>query len=191
MPGSHRVYAPTDNDIDQDAMGIVPATLLSRPARARGNHPICSFAAVGPLATELVNAQTAVDVYAPFRALAARGGSVILMGVGLDRMTLIHEAERQAGRNLFMRWAKGADGQAIGVLYGGCSSGFPQLEPALAHLIREVTVGESLWKVLPARETLDAAADLIRMQPEITHCDRPDCDRCRDAVLGGPILDGI
>jgi aminoglycoside 3-N-acetyltransferase len=191
MPGSVRVFTPADNDIDQDAMGIVPATLLARPGRVRGNHPIGSFAAIGPLAHELIDRQTAVDIFAPFRALAALGGSVVLMGVGFDRLTLIHAAERQAGRNLFMRWANGADGHPIGVLGGGCSRGFPRLEPALAHLVSETRVGESLWKVLPAHETLDAAADLIREQPEITHCGRSDCDRCRDAILGGPILDGF
>jgi aminoglycoside 3-N-acetyltransferase len=191
MPGEDRVYTPAANEIDLGEMGTIPATLLHSPSRIRGNHPIGSFAATGPLAADLLRGQTPVDIFAPFRALAAHDGYIVLMGVGFDKLTLLHGAEQQAGRNLFMRWANGADGRPIGVLGGGCSRGFPRLEPALAHLMREVNVGESLWKVMPARDVLDAAAALIRAQPEITHCGRPECDRCRDAVLGGPILDGF
>jgi aminoglycoside 3-N-acetyltransferase len=113
------------------------------------------------------------------------------MGVGLDRLTLLHHAETLAGRNLFMRWANGPDGKPIGRRVGECSAGFPRLEPVLAHLTREAMVGASRWRVLPVEATLVAAAAAIRAQPSITHCANPDCLDCHDAILGGPILDGI
>jgi aminoglycoside 3-N-acetyltransferase len=150
-----------------------------------------SFSAVGPLADDLIRDQTATDSFAPFRTLAARGGYAVLMGVGLDRLTLLHAAEQMAGRNLFMRWANGTDGHPAPVFGGGCSAGFPRLESALRHLMRETIVGSSLWKVLPAAEVLTVAAAVIRGEPEITHCADPACCECNDAVLGGPILDGL
>jgi aminoglycoside 3-N-acetyltransferase len=191
LPGEALVFSPASNALSRELMGAIPAAVLQRPERQRGNDPMGSFSAVGPLARELVEAQSATDPFAPFRALAALDGSVVLMGVGLDRLTLLHQAEEMAGRNLFMRWANGPDGAPAPVFGGGCSAGFPKLEPHLAHLIRETTVGASPWKVLPAKETVAAAAAIIHAAPEITQCDDPDCRECNDAVLGGPLLDGF
>ena len=70
---------------------------------------------------------------------------------------------------------------------GGCSEGFENLAPALAHLEQRVTVGKSLWRIYPFREFVDAAAAEIRRDPSITHCGDPDCVRCNDAVKGGPL----
>lgn len=182
-----RTYHPDVDDID-DELGALPRALLARPGRARGRHQVNSFAALGPLADELVAGQRPHDVYAPLRELAARGGSVLLAGVGLTRMTLIHLAEHQAGRALFLRWARDPSGSVEYVEIGSCSEGFDALEPALAPLAREAPVGESRWRAFPASETLAAAAAVIRRHPRITMCDDPACIRCRDSVAGGPLL---
>jgi len=60
---------------------------------------------VGPLAQQLISGQQPLNVYAPFRALAEAGGWVVLMGVGPDKLTLLHYAEQLAGRIPFRRWA--------------------------------------------------------------------------------------
>jgi aminoglycoside 3-N-acetyltransferase len=119
--------------------------------------------------------------------LAEANGAVILMGVGLDKMTLLHLAEQMAGRHLFLRWANGPDHQPMMVETGGCSDGFENFGPVLTSVRREKRVGESSWQVFPAQEALAIAVDAIRREPEITHCDNPKCNRCNDAVLGGPI----
>jgi aminoglycoside 3-N-acetyltransferase len=157
------------------------------PGRVRGNHPLCSFSAVGPLAQRLIAGQTPLNINAPLAALAEVGGSVVLMGVGLEKMTLLHLAEERAGRNPFRRWANGPDGQVIEVTTGGCSDGFGKLEPLLAPLMQEAHVGQSHWRIFPAEPTLTVATAVIRQNPLITHCGRSGC-RCDDAVLGGPIL---
>ena len=119
LPGAARVYAPDAPDIDRADMGAIPAAVLAMPGRVRGNHPLCSFAAIGPLADELVAAQKPLHVFSPLRALAEASGSVVLMGGGLPRMTMIHLAEQLAGRNLFRRWANGSEGQPLAVEGGG------------------------------------------------------------------------
>ena len=108
--------------------------------------------------------------------------------VGLDSMTLLHYAELLAGRNLFIRWAKGPDGNIIRALGGGCSDGFPRLDGALAPVEQATMVGSSKWRAFPAREVVNLASAAIRDDPMITHCRRPECDRCDDAVRGGPIF---
>ena len=188
LPGAARIYTPDAPDIDRADMGAISAAVLAMPGRVRGNHPLCSFAAVGPLANELVAAQQPLQVFAPLRALAEAGGSVVLMGVELTELTLIHLAEQLAGRNLFRRWANGSDGQPMAVEVGGCSDGFGKFAPILAPVMRSTLVGQSEWRVYPALETLERAAQAIRNHPMMTHCGRADCNRCHDAVLGGPIL---
>ena len=188
LPGDAFVYTPESNEISSQWMGALPTAVLQRPGRVRGNHPMGSFAAIGPLARVLVDGQTPEDDFAPIRTLAALGGFAVLMGVGLKSLTLLHYAEVRAGRNMFMRWANGPEGIPIPIFGGGCSRGFNKLELALDHLTREAVVGSSRWLVLPAEQTIASAAAAIRDQPEITHCGSLDCLECNDAVLGGPIL---
>jgi aminoglycoside 3-N-acetyltransferase len=188
MPGMSLVYTPESNEIERSEMGAIPAEVIARPDRSRGNHPLDSFAAVGPLARTLVKRQAPRDVYAPLRALADLDGWVLLMGVGLNRMTLLHLAEVLAGRKPFLLWANGSDGQPIGMDSGGCSEGFPQLEAVLAPLARETMVGGSRWRAFPVEVTMQAAAAAIHNNPEITHCADPRCNRCADAIAGGPVF---
>ena len=183
---THIVYSREMTQVAEDDMGAIPAAVCRMPQRVRGNHPLCSFAAVGCQAEELIWGQAPLDVNAPLRKLVKMGGSVVLMGVGLEAMTLLHLSEQRAGRVLFRRWANGAAGQVVEVETGGCSAGFPHLESLLSPLMREAQVGDSRWQVFPALDTLAAASEAIRRNPVITHCGKTPC-RCDDAVQGGPI----
>lgn len=181
--GQMRIYNPESTALDPE-MGAVPAAVLRHPDHVRSMHALCSFSAVGPLAHELLAGQTAEDVFAPLRALAAAEGAAVLMGVGLNRMTLLHEAERQAGRILFRRWANDAAGEAAMWSVGGCSEGFEQLAPTLAPLEQRITVGQSVWRIYGAQAVLTAATAAIRATPQITRCADPLCTRCRDMIQG-------
>ncbi len=185
--GIDRVYTPATNDISREEMGAIPAAVLARPNRVRGNHPICSFAAIGKFAGQLVHDQTPMDVFSPLRVLCELGGLAVLIGVDLDRMTLLHAAEELAGRNPFVRWANDSEGRPIAAAMGGCSDGFLGLSTSLSSLAQTCTVGRSRWTVYPARGSMNAAEKAIRETPEITDCGNPNCDRCRDAILGGPV----
>jgi len=185
--GIGRVFTPDTDEID-GYMGTIPAALLKTERRVRGNHPLSSFTAVGPVADELIAGQAPMSWFAPLETLVKKRGFVVLMGVGLTRMTLIHLAEHRAGRNIFIRWANGPDGKPMEVQVGGCSRGFGKFERVLAPLGQQVTVGRSNWRVFPAQDVLEAAEKAIRADPMITHCGDPDCARCDDAVRGGPGL---
>jgi len=190
IPGAAHaaIYNPGSMELDRDSMGALPAAVLQLPGRRRGSHPLQSFAAIGPLAEELVAGQRPDDAYAPLRKLAERGGEAVLMGVGLERLTLLHLAEQLAGRELFRRWALDAAGQTMFAEVGSCSEGFGKLAGLLAPIARHGLAGASRWQVLPAAACLDIAAAAIRETPAITHCGDPGCDRCPDAVLGGPLM---
>jgi aminoglycoside N3'-acetyltransferase len=188
-PGSSRIYTPQSTAFSREHMGAIPAAVLAMPRHARGNHPLNSFAAVGPLARDLISTQEPMHVYGPLEALAETDGAVVMMSVGLNRMTLLHLAEQMAGRTLFRRWANGPDGQPMEVEAGSCSEGFVNLEPILSPIMMERKVGKSVWKIYPVKELLAIAAREIQANPVLTHCSNERCLRCRDAVMGGPILD--
>ena len=166
-------------------MGVIPAAVLDHPDHVRGDHPLCSFTAVGPHAKTLVAGQTWTDVYAPLRALVRLDGAVLMVGVDLTAMTLLHLAEADAGRAPFQRWARAADGKVRAVPVGGCSDGFNALQPAIDHLRATTKVGPSRWDAFRAAPVLEAVTRTIEADPASTICaDR--CGRCLDARDGGP-----
>lgn len=174
-------FAVTSNELDPE-MGAIPAAVLRRPGRRRGDHPLSSFTALGPEAAELVAGQRADDVFAPLRALAARDGAVLLAGVGLTSATLLHLAEEQAGLRLLVRWAYVAGGAVVAARHGGCSRGFERLAPELAAAQRSVTVGRSRWRIFDAARMLASGVRVFRADPGAGACGDPGCCRCREQL---------
>lgn len=185
IPGG-RPYS-VDCGLINARLGVLPRVLIGRADAVRGQHPLNSFAAMGPLANEIIETQSPDDVYGPVRELSERNGVILLVGVGLDRMTAIHLAEQRSGRRLFRRWARDASGDVRMFEVGSCSEGFPRLEPILAPLVHATAVGGSCWRAYPARSVLDAATAAIAADQTITHCDDPDCLLCGDSTAGGPL----
>ena len=101
-PAFDGVFSVGSNAIDRN-MDAIPRAVLARSERVRGNHPVASFAAIGPSARGLVGGQGGDAVHAPLCALAEHDGAILLVGVGLTRMTLLHWAEQVAGRAQFRR----------------------------------------------------------------------------------------
>jgi hypothetical protein len=52
-------FSPRSTAVDRD-MGALAAAVVRHPGRERGNHPICSFTALGPMATTLLPARGAL-----------------------------------------------------------------------------------------------------------------------------------
>ncbi len=189
-------------------MGVIPARLLEMEGRARGDHPLNSFAALGPLADELIATQSPLDVYGPLKAICnlpsarlprqLRAGGIAhrrheaawlaLVGVDLTKATPIHLAEEMAGRRLFRRWTRNADGAPQESAVGSCSEGFNNVAPAVREIETTITVGQSKWRLYPFRAFIDTVTTAIQQDPQITHCADPNCARCNDAVRGGPLL---
>ena len=186
-----RERPPVDPLAIDRGMGAIAHAVVHHPASARGCHPALSFAAVGPRARELIAAQSLLDDLGPIRQLAGLGGALLLAGVDLRSLTALHLSERMAGRVPFRRWARQDDGAMVEFTCGGCSNGFERLAPVLADLAHYAMVGASSWRCYPAAPLLERAAHTIRAQASITHCGNDSCERCRDAVLGGPDLAAI
>jgi aminoglycoside 3-N-acetyltransferase len=179
------VYDPSCTEVAA-GLGSFSAHVAARPDRVRSVRT-GTFAAVGPMARALMDSETSQDVYGPLRAMVEANGVVVLMGVGLTRMTLLHLAEVESGRAPFIRWMRAPQARIARVRGGECSEGFESLAEVLAPVERRTMVGESAWRIFPAAEAIDVAARAIRNDPGITHCANPGCIECADAIAGGPI----
>ncbi len=183
------VFSPSCKEISVEYMGSFPQYILNHSNSVRGNHAMNSFTALGKEADKLVGAQTAENVYATFKQMYEDDGVVLLMGVSLDSATIIHYAEMLAGRNLFIRWAKNDKQELIPLAVGSCSEGFERLDPTLKQYEKRVVVGESVWRCYRVRDIVDACVAKIKEEPQITRCDDIHCQRCQDAIAGGPIIE--
>ncbi|PJF28968.1 MAG: hypothetical protein CUN52_10780 [Phototrophicales bacterium] len=175
-------FTPQTTLLDVRDMGILPTVLLQMDGHIRGNHPLMSFTAIGDHAETLVKSQQPDDGYAPMRELIGLNGVVGLLGVGYERMSLLHYAEKLAGRRLFIRWAMNADGEIIPAEVGGCSNGFEKFAPYLNPLAKVAIVGKSLWRFYEAEDVATRASARIKQTPTITQCDNPACAFCRDVL---------
>lgn len=181
-----RAYT-VDCGLINTGMGAVPTRLITRTGARRGRHPLNSFAALGPQASELIDPQDPTDVYAPIRALMDLRGSVLLIGVGLNRMTALHLAEQHSGRRLYIRWAQRPGGEVAMVETGSCSEGFPRLNPYLSDHAQTTFVGTARWSSYLAQDAVHAAATAMAADQTITQCPDHHCILCRDSIAGGPI----
>ena len=188
-PAYSGVFSTASNVIDRN-MGAIPRD-GARPVRAAARRPsACIVRGNRPARERLVGGQHGTAVHVPLRALADHDGAILLLGVGLTRMTLLHLAEQEAGRTQFQRWARDTQGNTLMVESGGCSEGFEQVAPVLAPVETRISVGNSTWRCFDAAEVVARASAAICADPGITHCVQRSCRRCDDAALGGPILDG-
>lgn len=77
-------------------MGVIAATVRTRPGAVRSMHPQTSFAAVGLKAEELMDGHAldcALGERSPLKKLQEANARVLLFGVGFGKCTAFHLAE--------------------------------------------------------------------------------------------------
>ncbi len=180
-----RAFDPRTSPLDE-SMGVIARTIASQDGARRSSHPLCSWAAVGRNAMELVRDHAWDAPHLPIQRLLDLNGSVLLAGVTLTSCTAIHWAEELAGRRTFIRWVVDEHGEVCPARTGGCSGGFDRLLPSLDHLFRRERVGQATWLTASLAGLVETAASVIRGNPHITVC-AARCERCLAAVAGGPV----
>lgn len=173
-------------------MGRLVDLVWRAPGALRSFHPVESVAAVGPLAASLVRPHPLDDPMgprSPWARMVEHDARIVLLGVGLERCSLLHHAERMAevpyvDVSYAMPVALDGDRTWIEVTSGNnCSEGFPRLEPSLrrAGLVRDVLVGDARTMLLSARALLGHARQALARDPGALLCEQDDCLACASA----------
>lgn len=105
MPAFDRQRTPTR------CMGATAELFRTLPGTVRSNHPTASVAASGPRAAEIVRVHSLEDpmgLTSPWATLYELGAQILLLGVGHERNTALHLAERKAFRERQRRVETGA-----------------------------------------------------------------------------------
>ncbi len=175
-------------------MGRIADLLWRLPEAERSAHPVESVAALGPRAAELVHPHPIDDPMGPrgpWARMVALDARVLLLGVGLERCSLLHHCERMADVPYQALSAYAfpveIDGERrwleVEESGGNCSDGFPGLMPALeaGAACRRVTIGEAPTLVLSARVLFEVATAALAADAAALLCDDAACPLCPPA----------
>lgn len=174
QPVFHQLYSPS-------IVGTLTNVFRQRREAIRGLHPTHSVAAIGRRATEMVEGHerdaTPCSWTSPYGRLAAWGGKILLVGVGLDVCTFFHGCEEWAGCPwLFTKEQESlysimADGAAIPVPSFRHAGPNPRRYPALETPLREIGalvsrhLGHCQLSLLDARKAADWLVAALRQEP--------------------------
>lgn len=188
---SHAKERPFDPAETPSQTGAVTEALRTRPDAVRSEHPTHSVAALGP-AAEVLTADHPLDGSlgpdSPLARLARRGGRILLVGVGHDRNSTLHVAEKIAGlaykdRTNEVLVRRGGDVRTVETSKVGCGRGFVSVEPVADHagILARGRVGEATAQLVDGAALLALGLELLEHDPGFLLCDDPGCWWCPEA----------
>lgn len=181
----HRDQPVFHETLTPSIVGRITETFRRRPGVRRSLHPTHSVAASGPDAAAFLegheNHDTPCARTSPYGRLVERGGQVLLLGVGLERFTLLHGFEEWSGVPwLFNRREDLSvirrDGSVLAVpsrrhtdVPHHQDRDFPSLEPAFreADAIRYGAAGRATLRLIETRRAAEALVPLITADPDV------------------------
>jgi aminoglycoside 3-N-acetyltransferase len=163
--------------------GALTEVFRRRQDAVRSAHPTYSVAAIGEGAAELLDGHARVGATAidsPLDRLTARGGLVLLLGVGHTSNTTAHVGEFHANAPYLdipfdPAWpTHGYD------RFPGCSRAFGVLERPLRErgAIRDGRVGRALAQLVPGSAVIEETVTLLHGDAAALLCTDPGCYRC-------------
>ena len=170
----------------ETTLGIIAQTFWRRKNAFRSRHPVASVAAIGNDAEYFVegheNAATAHGKDTPYMKLVEQGGKVLLLGVDIDRMTLLHSVETIAKLPYLRPITKSfvdANGKTqtkIWPYFPGPHRDFigSQLWLRSKGLVKETVIGSCHAKLFDAAALFKAIQERLRNEPELFISDNPN-----------------
>jgi aminoglycoside 3-N-acetyltransferase len=180
--------------------GAISETMRHWPGAARSWHPTHSVAAIGAGAAEICAGHHLVGPVShgsPLDRVAARGGKILLLGVGHVTNSTIHVGEVHAGVP-YLDIPFSADSFSSATVVtpdgelqvemrqpSGCSKAFGAIEQALRErgAIRDGMIGGAVSQLMTGHEVISAVVEKLVRDPAGLLCTDPCCYRCTQALL--------
>jgi aminoglycoside 3-N-acetyltransferase len=180
---SDKVFDPLKSETN---LGIIAQTFWKRKNAVRSKHPAASIAAIGLEAEYFTinheNCATAHGENTPYMRLVQQGGKVLLLGVDLDRMTLLHSVETLA-KSPYLRPitksyvdAKGKTQTKTWNYFPGPHRNFIKLQSWLGNqgLIKETSMGSCCAKIINAADLFSVLEKRIKIEPDLFISNNPN-----------------
>lgn len=188
MPAmSWRTVNPSNPFFDElkteSHVGVMAEIFRVSYAPSRSLHPTHSVSGVGPDASTLLARHhiddTPVSANSPYGLMRDYDAHILMLGVGLERVTAIHHAEEVIAPDIYLKPPHEAEtyecrdrhGKSVTVRlrrHYRLNRNFPQFEPVLAsqgHLLRGEVDGTP-WMVVGLRPLLRAVFSALIRKPD-------------------------
>lgn len=171
-------------------LGKITEAFRTWPGVKRSFHPTHSVLALGKAADFLlayhIDAKSACGPGTPYYRLAEIGGYVLLLGVDLDRCTILHTAEDLADcpflkeRIFYYRNQEGVICEKVLQKFPGPHRDFIGLDQRFRRsgIIKLGLVGDAVTRLIEAKALLSDATKLLRENPAAILCNNPSCQDC-------------
>lgn len=177
-------------DKDPTGLGAIAEEIRRHPRAVRSRHPLASVAAIGEKAEDLVKdhekAPTAHGDATPYTRLAEMGGTVVMLGVDLDRCTLLHTPEAlcelpylSTKRKKYLD-ANGEERTGTYRHFPGPHRNFIGLDRHLREkgIVKLGQLGHAVVRVMKAKPLVEEVTALLKKDPAAVLCDNPLCRDC-------------
>ena len=181
--------------------GILSETFRKRPGAIRSAHPSHSVAAIGRQAAFFAGDEWILNTTCGdgtcYTRLAEHGAKVMMLGVDLNRCTLLHACEDRADLDYLVPEVRVAAPQ--GQTGERIMRRFPPGHRAFIHLMEGLRskpwftvgyIGEARTLVFPAGEMYDYCVDRLKGNPFLFLCENPSCNSCM-LMRGRPVSEAI
>lgn len=182
--------APFDAPTSPSAVGDISEQFRKRAGSYRSLHPVHSVSAIGKYAEYLTKdhdkCETGCGAGTPYEKLRELKGKVVLIGVDMDRNTIMHTLEEIIDavylRTLDIPAPTYQPDKKVFTLkkFPPGHRDFLRITPYLrrADAMVEGVIGQAVVKVIDIEKLFDIALALLKEDPLFFICHNPNCNSC-------------
>jgi aminoglycoside 3-N-acetyltransferase len=188
---------PFDAASTPSAVGKISEVFRRRPDAIRSLHPVHSVAAVGKLAAYITagheHCETGCGKGTPYLKMRDLGGKVMLLGVDMDRNTIMHSMEEEMDASYLLTldipaptYMDGFENKCFTLRkFPPGHRDFNRLTPLLREkdALIEGRIGEAEVKVMSISRLFDIGLEALSGDPMFFICSNPNCHSCHAARL--------
>jgi len=183
-------FSPFDAATSPSAVGIISEVFRRRPGVLRSLHPVHSVAAFGKHAAEIVagheDCPTGCGEGTPYLKLRDLGAKAMLLGIDMDRNTIMHTLEELIDAKYLRTldicaptYLPNADKFTLQKFPPGHRD-FLNITPVLrrADAMVEGMIGSACVKVIDIPKLFDIALPMLQKDPLFFICHNEHCNSC-------------